>query len=145
MYPAHLLLLLAVCVSLLGASAIPPLPLNLIQFTYLIECANKGRRTSFNYADYGCYCGIGGSGTPVDKLDRCCKTHDECYAQAEKKGCYPKLTMYNYYCGEGGPYCNSKTECQRFVCDCDVRAADCFARYPYNNKNYNINTSKRCK
>nr|Q9I844.1 RecName: Full=Basic phospholipase A2 cPt10; Short=svPLA2; AltName: Full=Phosphatidylcholine 2-acylhydrolase; Flags: Precursor [Laticauda semifasciata]BAB03299.1 phospholipase A2 [Laticauda semifasciata] len=145
MYPAHLLVLLAVCVSLLGASAIPPLPLNLVQFTYLIQCANKGSRASYHYADYGCYCGAGGSGTPVDELDRCCKIHDDCYGEAEKMGCYPKLTMYNYYCGTEGPYCNTKTDCQRYVCACDLQAAKCFARSPYNNKNYNIDTSKRCK
>nr|Q7LZG3.1 RecName: Full=Phospholipase A2; Short=svPLA2; AltName: Full=Phosphatidylcholine 2-acylhydrolase [Pseudechis papuanus] len=25
------------------------------------------------------------------QLDRCCETHDN---EAEKKGCYPKLTLY---------------------------------------------------
>nr|Q8UW08.1 RecName: Full=Basic phospholipase A2; Short=svPLA2; AltName: Full=Phosphatidylcholine 2-acylhydrolase; Flags: Precursor [Hydrophis hardwickii]AAL54920.1 PLA2 [Hydrophis hardwickii] len=146
MYPAHLLVLLAVCVSLLGAASIPPLPLNLVQFSYVITCANHGRRSSLDYADYGCYCGAGGSGTPVDELDRCCQIHDDCYGEAEKQGCYPKMLIYDYYCGSDGPYCrNVKKKCNRMVCDCDVAAAKCFARNAYNNANYNIDTNKRCK
>nr|AHZ08813.1 phospholipase A2 [Micropechis ikaheca] len=146
MYPAHLLVLLAVCVSLLGAASIRPQPLNLIQFSYLIQCANHGSRPSLDYADYGCYCGWGGSGTPVDALDMCCKIHDDCYADAEKKGCSPKGTMYDYYCSSDGPYCrNIKKKCLRAVCDCDVEAAECFARTPYNNDFYNIDTKKFCK
>jgi hypothetical protein len=30
---------------------------------------------------YGNYCGAGGSGKPIDKLDEACKKHDECYAR----------------------------------------------------------------
>nr|ACY68711.1 phospholipase A2 isoform 2 [Parasuta nigriceps] len=136
MYPAHLLVLLAVCVSLLGATRFPPRPLNLIQFSYLIQCANHGRRPTWHYMDYGCFCGSGGYGTPVDDLDRCCKIHDDCYGEAQKKGCNPYWTMYDYYCGSNGPYCrNIKKKCLRAVCDCDVEAAYCFARTPYNNAN----------
>nr|AAZ22649.1 scutoxin precursor [Notechis scutatus] len=146
MYPAHLLVLLAVCVSLLGAASIPPQPLNLVQFSYLIQCANHGRRPTWHYMDYGCYCGAGGSGTPVDELDRCCKIHDDCYDEAGKKGCFPKMSAYDYYCGENGPYCrNIEKKCLRFVCDCDVEAAFCFAKAPYNNANWNIDTKKRCQ
>nr|F8J2D2.1 RecName: Full=Phospholipase A2 PS22; Short=svPLA2; AltName: Full=Phosphatidylcholine 2-acylhydrolase; Flags: Precursor [Drysdalia coronoides]ACR78472.1 putative phospholipase A2 PS22 [Drysdalia coronoides] len=146
MYPAHLLVLLAVCVSLLGAASVPPQPLNLVQFGYLIQCANHGSRATWHYMDYGCYCGAGGSGTPVDDLDRCCKIHDDCYGDAEKKGCSPKMLAYDYYCGENGPYCkNIKKECQRFVCACDVQAAKCFAGAPYNDANWNIDTTKHCQ
>uniref|UniRef100_R4G7E3 PLA2-Aca-38 n=1 Tax=Acanthophis wellsi TaxID=239747 RepID=R4G7E3_9SAUR len=146
MYPAHLLVLLAVCVSLLGASDIRPQPLNLLQFGFMIRCANKRRRPVWHYMDYGCYCGKGGSGTPVDALDRCCKIHDDCYAEAEKRyGCYPYWTLYSWKCYGSGPYCNSKTQCQRFVCACDSRAAICFAQNPYNNANWNINTKTRCR
>nr|P59067.1 RecName: Full=Phospholipase A2 superbin a; Short=svPLA2; AltName: Full=Phosphatidylcholine 2-acylhydrolase [Austrelaps superbus] len=62
---------------------------NLYQFKNMIQCANHGRRATWHYLDYGCYCGPGGLGTPVDELDRCCKTHDDCYIEAGKKGCFP--------------------------------------------------------
>ncbi|XP_026550339.1 acidic phospholipase A2 S5-32M-like [Notechis scutatus] len=146
MYPAHLLVLLAVCVSLLGAASIPPLPLNLAQFDMLIQCANHHSRATWHYMDYGCYCGWGGSGTPVDDLDMCCKIHDDCYAKAESSSCNPKWTMYDYYCNSEGPYCrNIKKKCQRSVCDCDVEAAFCFARTPYNNSNWDIDTETHCQ
>nr|AAT66313.1 phospholipase A2 isozyme [Aipysurus eydouxii] len=141
MYPAHLLVLLAVCVSLLGASDIPPLPLNLYQFDNMIQCANKGKRATWHYMDYGCYCGSGGSGTPVDALDRCCKVHDDCYGVAENNGCSPKWTLYSWQCTENVPTCDSESGCALTVCACDATAAKCFAKAPYNNTNYNIDTS----
>uniref|UniRef100_R4G2F3 PLA2-Den-9 n=1 Tax=Denisonia devisi TaxID=529689 RepID=R4G2F3_DENDV len=144
MYPAHLLVLLAVCVSLLGASDIRPRPLNLVQFGNMIQCANHGSRPTRHYMDYGCYCGWGGSGTPVDELDGCCKTHDDCYGEVEKKGCYPKLSFYSWKCTENVPTCDSETGCKASVCACDAAAAKCFAKAPYNNANWNINTDTRC-
>lgn len=41
---------------------------NLIQFGTMIQCATP--RSFWDYMDYGCYCGYGGRGTPVDALDR---------------------------------------------------------------------------
>nr|AAZ22666.1 Pa-20 precursor [Pseudechis australis] len=145
MSPAHLLVLLAVCVSLLGASDVRPQPLNLIQLSNMIKCAIPGSRPLFQYTDYGCYCGKGGHGTPVDELDRCCKAHDDCYGEAGKKGCYPVLTLYSWECTEKVPTCNSKTKCKRIVCDCDAAVAKCFAKAPYKKENYNIDTKTRCK
>uniref|UniRef100_R4G2H2 PLA2-Hem-7 n=1 Tax=Hemiaspis signata TaxID=355698 RepID=R4G2H2_9SAUR len=144
MYPAHLLVLLAVCVSLLGASDIRPQPLNLYQFGNMIGCANHNTRGWSDYANYGCYCGWGGSGTPVDELDRCCKIHDDCYGEAEKN-CFPKLTLYSWKCTENVPTCDSKKECESFVCDCDAKAAICFAGAPYNSANIKIDTKTRCQ
>nr|AAZ22669.1 PLA-3 precursor [Pseudechis porphyriacus] len=144
MSPAHLLVLLAVCVSLLGASDIPPQPLNLYQFKNMIQCANKGSRATWHYLDYGCYCGPGGRGTPVDELDRCCQTHDNCYDQAGKKGCFPKLTLYSWQCTGNVPTCNSKSGCKDFVCACDAEAAKCFAKAPYKKENFKIDTKTRC-
>uniref|UniRef100_R4FJB5 PLA2-Aca-45 n=1 Tax=Acanthophis wellsi TaxID=239747 RepID=R4FJB5_9SAUR len=145
MYPAHLLVLLAVCVSLLGASDIPPQPLNLYQFGGMIKCANKGTRSWLSYVNYGCYCGWGGSGKPVDELDRCCQIHDNCYAEAGKKRCKPKLTLYSWKCAKDVPVCNSKSVCGSFVCDCDAAAAKCFAKAPYNKNNIGIGSKTRCQ
>nr|Q7T2Q4.1 RecName: Full=Acidic phospholipase A2 2; Short=svPLA2; AltName: Full=PA2-II; AltName: Full=Phosphatidylcholine 2-acylhydrolase; Flags: Precursor [Bungarus flaviceps flaviceps]BAC77656.1 phospholipase A2II precursor [Bungarus flaviceps] len=147
MNPAHLLVLSAVCVSLLGAAIVPPQPLNLIQFSSLIQCANGGSRATWHYADYGCYCGKGGGGTPVDELDRCCQTHDNCYGEAEKlTKCSPYYKTYKYDCSEGKLTCNDAPgSCERSVCDCDRVAAICFAGAPYNDKNFMINTETNCQ
>uniref|UniRef100_U3FAA2 phospholipase A2 n=1 Tax=Micrurus fulvius TaxID=8637 RepID=U3FAA2_MICFL len=154
MNPAHLLVLAAVCVSLLGASSIPPEPLNLINFKRMIECTT--RRSVWDFTNYGCYCGSGGRGTPVDELDRCCKVHDEldrccqvhdkCYDTAKRvHKCFPSVRTYSYDCSEGKLTCkDNNTKCKDFVCNCDRTAALCFAKTPYNDKNYNIDL-KHCQ
>uniref|UniRef100_R4G2M6 PLA2-Sut-19 n=1 Tax=Suta fasciata TaxID=529716 RepID=R4G2M6_9SAUR len=146
MYPAHLLVLLAVCVSLLGAAGIPPQPLNLYQFKGMIECGNRGNRDAWDYNNYGCYCGQGGSGTPVDDLDRCCKVHDDCYGEAENSlNCSPYWTLYTWDCTENVPTCKSKSGCPRSVCECDAVAAKCFAKADYNDANKGIKGTARCQ
>ena len=41
---------------------------NLMQFSAMIMCAT--RRSSLDYNLYGCWCGKGGGGNPVDDVDR---------------------------------------------------------------------------
>nr|ABK63565.1 PLA2-3 precursor [Demansia vestigiata] len=152
MYPARLLVLLAVCVSLLGAAKIPPQPLNLYQFKNMIQCANRNSRNWMAYAHYGCYCGKGGSGTPVDGTDKCCQTHDYCYDKAKQHpACNyflsgPSVNTYSYTCKDGELTCKDvKDKCRAFICNCDRTAAMCLAKAPYNTKNFMILDKSRCQ
>ncbi|CAH3017037.1 unnamed protein product, partial [Porites evermanni] len=52
---------------------------SLYQFYQMISCATNNNPLKYN--KYGCFCGLGGQGTPVDNLDRCCQKHDSCYRQ----------------------------------------------------------------
>lgn len=54
--------------SLLSGQSLDYLALN--QFRKMILCVMPDSSPILDYADYGCYCGYGGSGTPVDDLDR---------------------------------------------------------------------------
>ncbi|XP_056273945.1 phospholipase A2-like [Pseudoliparis swirei] len=85
------------------------------QFRRMILCVMPDSWPALDYADYGCYCGKGGSGTPVDDLDRCCKVHDDCYRQSmQHDACWPILDnpyteLYHYSCDEK----NKKVSCDR--------------------------------
>ncbi|XP_072921500.1 phospholipase A2, minor isoenzyme-like [Hemitrygon akajei] len=123
---------------------------NLIQFSNMIKCAMPGVSPLLQINNYGCYCGIGGSGTPVDEFDRCCQTHDNCYGDAttKEKCTYfysPTMILYSYTCTNGKIECtNSNSRCGKFICECDRQAAICFSKTKYNLKNKSISQS-RCK
>ncbi|XP_048412230.1 phospholipase A2-like [Stegostoma tigrinum] len=77
----------------------------------MIKCAVPNSRPVFDYSDYGCYCGFGGTGSPVDELDRCCQIHDNCYGTASKiKECRPiydnpYFKLYKYSCSSSTITC----------------------------------------
>ncbi|KFO70357.1 Phospholipase A2, major isoenzyme, partial [Cuculus canorus] len=117
----------------------------------MIKCTMPESYPLLDFADYGCYCGLGGSGTPVDELDRCCQAHDECYSQAEKlESCTfildnPYTKLYKFSCSDKEITCSSKNkECAMFICNCDRTAAMCFAKAPYNPKHSMMDTKKYC-
>ncbi|XP_041643409.1 phospholipase A2-like [Cheilinus undulatus] len=123
------------------------------QFRSMILCTVPDSWPILDYADYGCYCGLGGSGTPVDELDRCCYVHDKCYKKANQLDeCFPIFDnpyteLYNYRCDEASKTVtclNHNDPCESFICECDRQAAMCFAAAGYDEANAHL-PSSRCK
>ncbi|XP_040587563.1 phospholipase A2, minor isoenzyme-like [Mesocricetus auratus] len=116
----------------------------LLQFCNMIQCTIPGSHPLMDYNDYGCFCGFGGSNTPVDELDGCCQMHDNCYGQAQDlESCRfldnPYTTSYSYSCSGNEVICSDKNNaCEAFICSCDQQAAICFSKSPYNKENKGI-------
>ncbi|XP_068393606.1 putative inactive group IIC secretory phospholipase A2 [Eschrichtius robustus] len=66
-----------------------------------------GRSAFFSNYGYGCYCGLGGIGTPVDDTDRCCLAHDCCYEKLKRLSCQPVLNGYQFHVANGTVICFS--------------------------------------
>ncbi|XP_053137307.1 group IIE secretory phospholipase A2-like [Hemicordylus capensis] len=98
---------------------------NLIQFADVIRQLT-GKFPSLIFNGYGCYCGLGGSGQPLDETDWCCHTHDCCYDKVSRLGCDPKMEIYSYSFQDGTLICSGQTMCQKMICECDKAAGLCF-------------------
>ncbi|XP_027133308.1 phospholipase A2 [Larimichthys crocea] len=126
------------------------LPRALWQFGTMIQCAQPGVNP-FLYNNYGCWCGFGGKGTPLDDLDRCCEVHDRCYrASRLAPGCtavadLPYVLVYDFSCSNEQVTCSaSNNKCQAAVCECDRVAAHCFAQHEYNPEHKNLDPKEHC-
>ncbi|KAL8180591.1 UNVERIFIED_CONTAM: Phospholipase A2 [Gekko kuhli] len=146
----NLALSLLALVGIVGVSN-AAIPRNLWQFRNMIKCTIPHSDPLKDYNNYGCYCGFGGSGTPMDELDTCCQIHDHCYSEAKK---HPKCKfildnpyteIYSYSCSGSNITCSEKNnECEAFICACDCAAAICFSGAPYNPQYKNLD-GKYCK
>uniref|UniRef100_A0A8C5A999 Phospholipase A2 n=1 Tax=Gadus morhua TaxID=8049 RepID=A0A8C5A999_GADMO len=105
-----------------------------------IECTMPQIWPLIHFGDYGCYCGKGGSGIPVDALDTCCQTHDYCYdAAMADKACTayldnPYTHGYQQTCDKSTKTVtclSSNDKCPMFICECDKKAAMCFSQAKY--------------
>jgi secretory phospholipase A2 len=134
---------------------------SVIDFGNLIVACSAGtppvNMKRSDYWDYGCFCGKGGGGTPVDATDECCQAHDACWGQVQAAtgaSCFyenyhnntndpatgqptadcSKWT-YAESCSKAKHPTNNKPE-EESCCKCDLEAAKCFqrARASYNPK-----------
>ncbi|NXU34767.1 PA21B Phospholipase, partial [Drymodes brunneopygia] len=144
--------LTSLCLSTVSAASAEVSPRAVWLLRKMIKCTQPESHPLLDFADYGCYCGLGGSGTPVDELDRCCQIHDNCYTKAkELESCRflldnPYTKSYSFSCSEGQITCSSKNkECAMFICNCDRAAAMCFSKAPYNPEYRKLDTDKYCK
>ncbi|NXL83058.1 PA21B Phospholipase, partial [Alectura lathami] len=96
-----------------GVAIADVIPRAVWEFRSMIQCTIPGSHPLLTFNNYGCYCGLGGSGTPVDELDRCCQTHDHCYSEAKKlSACTflldnPYTEIYKYSCSNKEITCSS--------------------------------------
>ncbi|XP_026199855.1 phospholipase A2 [Anabas testudineus] len=147
MNPTAPLLLLLLTAAVVGGALLPKA---MWQFGETIQCAQPGVNPLL-YNNYGCWCGLGGSGTPRDDVDMCCKVHDKCYETSRKTpGCtavadLPYVLVYAFTCSNQKVSCSAaNNKCQAAVCECDRVAAHCFAQTKYNPENKNLDPKVHC-
>ncbi|XP_078000577.1 basic phospholipase A2 DE-1-like [Glandiceps talaboti] len=104
----------------------------------MIKCTTG--RNPMNYNNYGCYCGIGGHGIPLDDTDRCCQAHDNCYWDAmDDAGCtyFEIFVIYKHSCTSCAPlseydHNDKHKDCKMALCQCDAVLAHCLDGTTYN-------------
>ena len=122
---------------------------NIVQMINQLKCASgRSRYEFYDLSNYGCWCGVGGSGKPLDRIDRCCWAHDKCFEQARTQDfkCNPKKVLYSWTCEDKNGICENevfdhssdKVKCAKTACDCDKVFSKCVSEGRMNRRFYKI-------
>uniref|UniRef100_A0A8D0BU54 Phospholipase A2 n=1 Tax=Salvator merianae TaxID=96440 RepID=A0A8D0BU54_SALMN len=101
---------------------------NIFQLSKMIKKVT-GRAAFPTFSTYGCYCGLGGKGRPLDRIDWCCHEHDCCYGRTDENGCSSKFITYHYTYRLGIIKCGNSLQCEYDVCECDRKFVQCLKKY----------------
>ncbi|XP_030833188.1 neutral phospholipase A2 3 [Strongylocentrotus purpuratus] len=134
---------------------------SVFNFGEMSSCATNSY--SSRYDGYGCFCGLGGHGTPVDNLDVCCQVHDNCYGDVEAANGEPcpqgtniYTLEYTYECRAPWSWfykaeeltitCDAEANdgCAQALCECDKTASLCFAANEYNDEYASYDKENMC-
>ncbi|XP_076417303.1 phospholipase A2-like isoform X2 [Peromyscus maniculatus bairdii] len=81
---------------------------------------------------YGCFCSLWGPGYDNEKIERCCRTREDCLFQVNNlENCAvlirnPYTSSYLFSCPGSEITCSDKNNpCQAYICNCDREAAIC--------------------
>ncbi|KAI4078939.1 phospholipase A2 group IIC [Homo sapiens] len=111
-----------------------------------------GRSAFFSYYGYGCYCGLGDKGIPVDDTDRHSPSSPSPYEKLKEFSCQPVLNSYQFHIVNGAVVCGctlgpgASCHCRLKACECDKQSVHCFKEsLPTYEKNFKqFSSQPRC-
>ncbi|XP_062926728.1 basic phospholipase A2 Sms-N6-like [Mobula hypostoma] len=116
---------------------------SVLDIAFVLWCyRNHYQFSIYSVNGYGCYCGKGGDGMPLDDFDTCCFKHDCCYEEALLTSCGQGTNIYlkpSYsVCEVGRAECPEGLEpCSSHLCLCDKQLAECLAITTYQDQHAN--------